>query len=120
MNYYRNGNIAIEATSDVQWGFDVGWMQSGEWFEWESVPLNGTPHFQVRVASPNSGITAHLVIDGVAQSSQTLPNTGGYETWATYDFGTYGTFTNSYHVVRIVFDNGGANFNWWQTTGGTP
>ena len=113
-NFYRNGNIAIEATSDTGGGFDVGWMQSGEWFEWENVPLNSHPHFLVRIATPNSGRTAHLVIDGVAEPSQTLPNTGGWQTWTTYDFGAYGTYTNSYHTVRIVFDNGGVNFNWWQ------
>jgi len=113
-NFYRNGNIAIEATSDTGGGFDVGWMQSGEWFEWENVPLNSHPHFLVRIATPNAGRTAHLVIDGVAEPSQTLPNTGGWQTWTTYDFGAYGTYSNSYHTVRIVFDNGGVNFNWWQ------
>jgi len=113
-NFYRNGNIAIETTSDTGGGFDVGWMQTGEWLEWENVPLNAHPHFLVRIATPNSGRMAHLVIDGVAEASQTLPNTGGWQTWATYDFGAYGTYTNSYHTVRIVFDNGGVNFNWWQ------
>lgn len=34
-NFYRNGNIAIESTSATGGGFDVGWMQSGEWLEWE-------------------------------------------------------------------------------------
>jgi len=113
-NFYRNGTIAIETTSDTGGGFDVGWMQPDEWLEWENVPLNSNPHFLVRIATPNSGRTAHLVIDGVAEPSQTLPDTGGWQTWTTYDFGAYGTYTNSYHTVRIVFDNGGVNFNWWQ------
>src|SRR5207237_2537342 len=43
VNFYRNGNIAIETTGDTGGGFDVGWMQTGEWLEWEHVPLNGTP-----------------------------------------------------------------------------
>lgn len=46
--------------------------------------------------------------------------TGGFQDWTTYDFGSYGTFTTSYHTVRIVFDNDGININWWQTAGGTP
>lgn len=95
-------------------GFDVGWMQTGEWLEWENVPLNSHAHFLVRVATPNAGRMAHFVIDGVAQPSQPLPNTGGWQTWTTYVFGAYGTYTNSYHIVRIVFDNGGVNCNWWQ------
>jgi hypothetical protein len=118
VNFYRNGNIAIETTTDTDGGYDVGWMQSGESFTWQHVPLNGTPIFGLRVASPNTGSTAHLVIDGVAKPSLTLPNTGGWQTFTTVYFGPYGTFSRSYHTVQIVFDNGGANFNWFETTQG--
>ena len=67
--------------------------------------------FLVRIATLNTESTAHFVIDGVAEPLQTLPHTGGWQTWSTYDFGAYGTYTNPYHTVRIVFDNGGVNFN---------
>jgi hypothetical protein len=118
VNFYRNGNIAIETTTDTSGGWDVSWIQSGEWFEWEQVPLNGTPHFLVRMASSNTGRTGHFVIDVVAQASQTLPNTGGSQNWVTYDFGSYGTYANSYHTVRFVSDNGGISFNWWEVFSG--
>lgn len=114
VNYYRNGNIAIQTTTDTMGGFNVGWMQSGEWLQWEQVPLSGTPRLLVRLASPNSNMSAHVEIDGVAQASKTLPNTGGWQTWTTVDFGTLGTYVNSYHRVRLVFETGGVNFNWWQ------
>ena len=117
VNFYRNGNIAIQTTIDTAGGFNVGWMQTGEWFEWQRVPLNGTPHFNIRIATPNAGRQAHLVINGVAQPVKTLPNTGGWQTWTTFDMGTAGTFNRSYNTVRIVFDNDGVNFNWWQYTG---
>jgi hypothetical protein len=113
-NYFRNGNIAIQTTTDTGGGWNVGWMAAGEWLEWTNVPLNSHPHFLVRTATPNANIMAHFVIDGVAQAAKTLPNTGGWQTWTTYDFGAYGTYTNSYHTVRIVFDSGNVNFNWWQ------
>ncbi|MGC3960996.1 MAG: DUF5010 C-terminal domain-containing protein [Verrucomicrobiota bacterium] len=119
VNFYRNGNIAIQATTDTLGGFNVGWMANGEWFEWQRVPLNGTPRFQVRIATPNTGARVHLVINGVAQPIVNLPNTGGWQTWTTVDLGTAGTFNNSYNTVRLVFDTGGVNFNWWQTTGGS-
>jgi hypothetical protein len=115
-NYYRNGNIAIQTTTDANGGYNVGWIQSGEWLEWTNVPLNGTPTFVLRVATPNSGCTAHLVIDGVAKASVTLPNTGGWQTYANVSFGPYGSYTQTYHDIRIVFDNGGENFNWWETS----
>jgi hypothetical protein len=118
-NFYRNGNIAIETTTDTGGAFDVGWMQAGEWFEWEQVPLNATPHFLMRIATASAGGAAHLVIDGVSEAAQTLPNTGGLENWTTFDLGAYGAYTNSYHIVRIVFDSGGANFNWWALGAGS-
>jgi Domain of unknown function (DUF5010)/DUF5010 C-terminal domain len=113
VNFYRNGNMAVATNTDGYAGWHVGWMAPGEWLEWKDVPLNGTPQFQVRIATPNPGRLAHLVIDGVVKASKTLPNTGGWNTWTTFNFGSYGTFNQSYHTVRIVFDNGGVDFNWW-------
>jgi hypothetical protein len=114
VNYYRNGNIAIQTTTDTMGGYNIGWMQSGEWFQWEEVPFSGTPSLAIRVATPISNMRAHVEIDGVAQPSRTLPNTGSWQTWTTFDFGPIGTYPNSYHRVRIVFETGGMNFNWWQ------
>jgi len=111
---FRNGNIKIESCGDTGAGWDVGSVQTGQWLEWQAVPLNGTPHFLVRIATTNTGRTGHFVIDGVSKPSQALPVTAGWQTYTTVDFGTYGTFTNSYHTVRFVSDNGGININWWQ------
>ncbi len=113
-NFFRNGNIAIQTTPDTGGGWNVGWIQNGEWLEWTNVPLNSSPHFLIREATPNTNMMAHFVIDGVAKPAKTLPNTGSWSTYTTFDFGAYGTFTNSYHTVRIVFDTGNVNFNWWQ------
>ncbi|MFZ4873668.1 DUF5010 domain-containing protein [Janthinobacterium sp. Mn2066] len=114
-NFYRNGNIAIEPTRDTGGGVNVGSMQNGEWLEWEHVPVKANSHFQVRIATPSVGRQMHFVIDGIAQPSQTLPSTGGWQSWTTVDFGPLGLSSDSYHTVRIVFDNGGVNFNWWKS-----
>jgi len=110
---FRNGNIKIEGTSDSGGGWDVGSTQAGEYLEWQNVPLNGIPHFLVRVASTMT-CRMHLEINGIKQPSRTISNTGGWQTWQTFDLGTFGSFSNSLNTVRIVFDTGGFNFNWWQ------
>ena len=114
-NFYRNGNIGIAATSDGAGGaFQVGWIMNNEWLEWEEVPLTGTPHLQIRLANPNPNMQAHIEIDGVARPAVLLPNTGNWNTWTTFDMGTLGTFSNSYHKIRVVFDTGNVNVNWIQ------
>jgi hypothetical protein len=118
-NYYRNGNIGIAPTDDPTGGsFHIGWIANNEWMEWESLPFNGTTSVQIRIANPNANMHAHLEIDGVAQATKTLPNTGSWSTWTTFDMGSVGGFTNSYHKVRIVFETGNVNFNWLQVTNG--
>jgi hypothetical protein len=45
-----------------------------------------------------------------------VPNTGGWQTYTNMDLGSYGGYSQSYHDVRLVFDNGGENINWWELT----
>lgn len=114
-NYYRNGNIAIEPTSDIGGGFDVGWIQPGEWLEWEDVPIQGSQvHLQVRIASPNNNAQYHFVIDGTNYPEMNVPETGGYQVWATSDAGPYQFSKGGTHTVTLVCDTGGFNINYWQ------
>jgi hypothetical protein len=114
-NYYRNGDIDIEATSDLDAGYDVANVVSGEWLEWERVPIQGGGvHLTVRVASANSGGMLHFVVDGQSYPPVAVPSTGGPQQWMTIDAGTFAFPTPVYHKVRLVFDAGGFNVNFWQ------
>jgi hypothetical protein len=117
-NYYRNGNIAIAETNDAMGGHHVGWMATNEWLEWQELPFSGNVSLQVRIANPNANMQAHIEVDGVAQPAKILPTTASWTTWTTFDFGSIGTYANSYHRVRIVFNTGGVNFNWFKLTAG--
>jgi phage baseplate assembly protein gpV len=116
VNFYRNGNIAIETAGDTGGGYDVGWINPGEWLEWEEVPIQGsTVHLQVRVASPNDNSSLHFVIDGTSYPSLTVPNTGNWQVYTTIESGTAYAFANgSTHTVRLVCETGGFNINYWQ------
>lgn len=115
VNFYRNGNIAIEVTGDVGGGYNVGWINPGEWLEWEQVPIQGTNvHLRVRVASPNNGSLLHFVIDGVVYPSLPIPNTGDWQVYTNIESGTAYAFPKgSTHTVRLVCDTGGFNINYW-------
>ena len=114
-NYYRNGNIAIAESNDTMGGHHVGWMASNEWLEWQSLPFkSGYTNILLRIATPNANMQVRIEVDGVVKQTKTLPNTGSWTTWTTFDVGSLGNYSNSNHRVRIVFTTGGVNFNWCQ------
>ena len=110
---YRAGDLDIEQTTDTGGGWDVGNTAPGEWLQWESVPLQGTTTIKVRVATPNSGETLHVTIDGEEGPSITIPDTGGWQQWETVNAGTWTFPAGTSHVVRIAMETGGINVNYW-------
>lgn len=116
VNFYRNGTIAIEPTGDTGGGYNVGWIQPGEWLEWRQVPIQGSRvRLQVRVASPNNNGAIHFVIDGTNHPALTIPNTGDWQAYTNLESGTaYAFAKGSTHTVRLVCDTGGFNINAWQ------
>ena len=116
-NYYRNGAIDIEPTTDVNVGYDVTGVHAGEWLEWERIPLQGGGiHLTARVASPSGGGKLHFVVDGTSYPSADVPSTGGAQTWTNIDTGIYSYSSSVYHVVRLVADAPGFSVNYWQTS----
>ncbi len=113
-NHYRNGDIAIEDTSDAQGGYDVCHTRTGESLTWREVPIQGKVHLLVRAAAPAKGGRMHFVIDGVAHPSAAVPKTGGAQAWGTADLGAYTFARGSYHTVTLVWDSPGVSVNWWQ------
>ncbi len=115
-NFYRNGNIAIETTGDGGGGYNVGWINPGEWLEWEQVPIQGSKvHLRARVASPNNNSTIHFFVDGTNYPMLTVPNTSDWQVYADIESGaTYAFAKGSTHTVRLICDTGGFNINYWQ------
>jgi len=83
--YRTNTGVDIETTSDVGGGYDVGYINPGEWMKYTvNVTTAGTYDIDFRVASAAAGGTFHLEINGTnVTGALTIPNTGGYQTWTT-------------------------------------
>ncbi len=111
--YRPNEGVDIEATTDTGAGYNVGWTNAGEWMKYTvNVTTAGTYNIDFRVASPNTGSTFHLEVDGTnVTGTMTVPNTGGWQTWATITK-TAVNLTAGQHVLRWVTDAGGMNYNW--------
>ncbi|MDQ1744653.1 MAG: beta-glucosidase, partial [Pseudonocardiales bacterium] len=126
-NSYRSDGVDLEATADTQdttaagGADDIGWTTAGQWFNYTvQVATAGTYTVSFRVASPY-GITDALHI---ANSSGTnlsgavaVPNTGGFETWATVTASV--TLAAGAQTLTVDQDSNGFNFHYMAFTQGS-
>lgn len=121
---YRHGDgVDIETSTDTGGGYDVGYIDSGEWLEFAiNVRTVGTFSADVRIASAQDGGKLYLEIDGSKVGDDiSTPNTGGWQTWATAS-GNIGALTAGDHHVCVQMKSGPFNLNWIElksTDGGT-
>ena len=131
-NGYRTDGIDLETTADTQsntgaGAYDMGWTTAGQWFNYTvNVATAGSYTVAFRVSSPY-GIADAAHIDNSSgtnlSGSVTIPNTGGYETWATVDATV--TLPAGQQTLKVDQDSNGWNFHLMTFTltsggGGTP
>src|SRR5205814_8952423 len=78
---YRSTDVDIEATTDTGGGYNVGWIDTGEWLEYTvSVASAGTYNINMRVASCCSGGSFHIEMNNVnVTGTQSFASTGGWQ-----------------------------------------
>ena len=94
-------------------GYNVGWIENGEWLKFTvNVLQSGTFDIALRVSAANSGGQIALQWDGQNLGNIVdVPNTGGWQNWQTLML-TDVQLTSGTHELRIIFINGGFNFNY--------
>jgi probable HAF family extracellular repeat protein len=101
---YRATDVDIEPTADSGGGYNVGWINAGEWLEYTvNVVSAGTYTLEARVASPSGGGTLHVEMDGVNKTgAMTVPLTGSWQSWASISRTV--ALPAGTHVLRVSFD----------------
>lgn len=119
---YRSDDVDIENAQDTNGGYNIGWIETGEWLAYTNltIPTTGSYIVKLRVASP-SGATASVDLNAGAIQLGTfqIGATGGWQNWTTVsktvtiDAGTYN--------LGVFAQTAGWNFNWIEITpaGGT-
>jgi len=106
---YRNNSVDIEPTTDITGGFNVGWIETGEWLTY-SVDVSYDGNYQVvgRVASDFD--TDHQLDVSVNGQATTLSfgDTGGWQSWTDVT-GDSLYLTAGTHELRL--DMGSSYFN---------
>ncbi|MDF2454396.1 MAG: chiA1 3 [Cytophagaceae bacterium] len=107
---YRTDGVDVQATTDTGGGYNLGWVEAGEWLEYSvNVTTAGVYKLDIRSASTAGAI--RVEVDGAdVTGSIALPNTGAYQTWATTTK-TGVSLPAGQHILRIVVLTGGFNLN---------
>ena len=129
---YRSDDVDIEETTDTGGGYNIGWIEEGEWLQY-TVYVTETAYYdiQVRVASwaektvtetlPVIGTvtwtvpltkTFHIEFDGIdVTGPMTFIATGGWQNWTSV-FARRVLLEAGQHAMRLRLDSGEFNVNW--------
>jgi len=79
---FRSDDVDIQATTDLGGGYNVGWIQQGEWLTYDvNIPEAGTYDIVARVASAQSGTRNVKVSVGDESETLSFGGTGGWQNW---------------------------------------
>lgn len=115
--YTHMAGVQTEATTDVDGGLNVGWIDTGDWMSYANItfPAAGSYRVDFRVASP-TGSQLSLDLNGGATQlgTVTIPATGGWQSWTTVSRTVQ--LPAGTHSVGLYAPQGGWNINWLRIT----
>lgn len=117
-DYDAMSGIQTEATSDIAGGQNIGWIDSGDWLEYEvNVADAGTYTVDLRVASLSGGGQFQLLSESQIIANGSIPSTGGWQNWTTIS--TTVDLSTGSQTFRILASAGGWNINWMEFSAGS-
>ena len=117
---YRSDDVDIERTAGLVTP-NVGWIRDGEFLTYTvNVTQAGSYLMTVRVASPNSGRTFVLRVDGQEKGVVPVPKTGSFATFVTAPVQAPVTLSAGTHTLKLEFHGDGQNLDWIELTPVSP
>ena len=110
--YRLDSDVDIQACSDTGAGYNVGWIEPGEWLEYSVDVTPGTYDILVRVASLSAGGSFHIDFDGVNKTGAVpFSATGDWQNWTTVTISGV-TLTGGVQPMRFGSGTDGYNINY--------
>lgn len=105
--------VDIEASNDPGGGYDIGWIEDGEWVEYTVlVAQDGNYTIAPVIASVPGGGKIHFEFNGVDLTGEiNVPVTGGWQFWQEISIPPV-YLTAGEHIMHVGFHNGQFNLNW--------
>ena len=112
-SYTKMNGILLEKTSDVSGMANVGYIDAGDWLEYQVDALaKDTFNISFRVAV-NQAASIALVVDNVPVETVSLAASGGWQNWVTVQ-AKDPVILEGKHKVRLKAQTGGFNINWFE------
>jgi len=109
-SYSSMSGISIQATSDLSGIANVGWIDAGDWLEYNiDVSTTGDYTIYCRI-SANSSTNLELQENNSTIQTIQIPSTGGWQNWKTFQSNL--SLTSGKHKLRVFTGKGMFNLNW--------
>lgn len=107
-------DVDMQLTRDSAFGYcNVGWTRAGEWLEYEiSTPRDDEFDITLRASAETAGQLVHLEINGLDVSGPVEIPANGWQNFADVLI-TGVPVSEGDHVLRVVFDTGWVNLNYF-------
>jgi len=108
--YCNMQGIQTENTSDAGAGLSVGWVDVGDWIDFNiNVPTAGTYTVTYRVASESNTGQIQFLGTGGTLATTTIPSTGGWQTWRNVTANV--SLSAGQQKIRLYASGAGFNIN---------
>ena len=111
--HFRNDDVDIEPTADIDQGYDVSYIEQGEWLEYTiNSGNNYIMDIQLRIACTDPGEKIRLKLDDQILATAYLPDTDGWQNWETVTLENIIIPAGENQILRLEFLDSGFNLNW--------
>ncbi len=116
-DFYQSGGVQTQTTQDVGGGLNVGWIDSGDWMNYNvSIPTSSTGLYDItyRIASGSNGGSLKLEQPGgaVAYGNISFGGTGDWQQWTTATHRV--SLPAGTNQLAIASTSGSWNINWFE------
>ncbi|MBK7107260.1 MAG: cellulase family glycosylhydrolase [Ignavibacteriae bacterium] len=118
---FRNDGVDIEKCTDqITNGYNVGWIETGEWLKFSvNVIEDGNYTLSIRASANEAGGKILFAIDGTNLTDFIdVPVSGGWQSWKTTILNDY-FLSKGQHEIILKFYFSGYNFNFFEFTQST-
>lgn len=114
---YRNDDVDIEKTTDEGGGFNIGYIDAGDWLEFSlDVTAAGTFSIESRVASAQDGGSFLFEIDGKPVADPiSVSATGDWQQWTSLT-NSLGDLPAGKYALCVQMKSSPFNLNWLKIT----